>query len=60
MKRIQLKDLKQAARRLVNSTPDNSVQESGLYRCERHNGHTYIARLDDRFRTMDWIEIFDD
>jgi hypothetical protein len=42
------------------STPDNSVKESRLYRCERHNGHTYIAKLEPDGRAGDWVEVFDD
>ena len=45
MKKVNISSLKTAAQRLVRSTRDNEVKESGLYRCERSDEKIYIAKL---------------
>jgi len=56
MRTIHISKLKPAAQKLIAETRENSVNDSSLYRCERSDGHIYIAALENG-RALEFVEV---
>lgn len=57
MRQVNYANLVPAAKRLITATKENSVSESGSFRCEKNDNHIYIAALDSRGRALEFVEV---